>query len=112
VKDLDLLVEASAENGKKLAEALRSLGTDVNTAEFESLSEDRPAKGVVCRYPVEFITAIKGVRFQEAWADASETTSGDGLVLRILSKPHLFLSKMNTGRSLDAEDVLALRRSL
>ena len=59
-KDLDLLVETSPEGGKRLTAALKSLGTDVNPAQFGNLSEDRPARGVVCRYPVEFITAIRG----------------------------------------------------
>jgi hypothetical protein len=108
-KDLDLFVEASVENGKRLATALKNLGTDVNPVQFENLSEDRPARCVVCRYPVEFITAIKGVRFLDAWADGVQTTSAGGLPLCILSKPHLILSKTNTGRPLDADDVQALQ---
>lgn len=108
-KDLDLLVETSLENGKRLTEALKSLGTDADPAQVQNLSEGRPAKGVVCRYPVEFITAIKGVRFLDAWADGVQTTTADGLALRVLSKPHLILSKTNTGRSLDADDVKALQ---
>jgi hypothetical protein len=110
-KDLDLLVETSPEGGKRLAAALKSLGTDVNPAQFGNLSEDRPARGVVCRYPVEFITTIKGVRFLDAWADGVQTASADGLAFRILSKPHLILSKTNTGRPLDVEDVQALQTS-
>jgi hypothetical protein len=107
-KDLDLLVETSPESGRRLTAALKSLGTDVNPAQFENLSEDRPARGVVCRYPVEFITA-KGVRFLDAWADGVRATSAGGLPLRVLSKPHLILSKTNTGRPLDADEVQALQ---
>jgi hypothetical protein len=111
-KDLDLLVEATPKNGRRLTVALKSLGSDVKEPDqFASLSEDRPAKGVVCRYPVEFITAIKGVRFLDAWADGVQT-SADGLALCVLSKPHLILSKLNTVRLLDAADVKALQTPL
>jgi hypothetical protein len=107
-KDLDLLVETSPENRKALAAALKSLGTDVDPYEFESLSQERPSRGQVCRYPVEFMTAIRGVRFLDAWSDGVEA-SADGLAFRILSKPHLISSKTGTGRSLDADDVKALQ---
>jgi hypothetical protein len=110
-RDLDLLVETSPEGVKKLTAALKNLGVKVDPAQFENLSEDRPAKGAVCRYPVEFMTAIKGVRFLDAWANGVQTTSADGLVFRVLSKPHLILSKTNTGRLLDTHDVLALQTS-
>jgi hypothetical protein len=111
-KDLDLLVEATPENGRRLTAALKSLGSDVKDPDqFASLSEDRPAKGAVCRYPVEFITAIKEVRFLDAWADGVQA-SADGLTFRVLSKPHLILSKLNTGRLVDAADVKALVVSL
>ena len=107
-KDSDLFVETSSENKKRLAAVLKNLGTYVNQHEFENLCEDRRAKGTVCGYPVEFITAINGVRFLDAWADGIQT-SVEGLAVRVLSKPHLILSKMNTGRPLDADDVRALQ---
>jgi predicted nucleotidyltransferase len=107
-KDLDLLIEASQQNGKKLMEALKSLGTTFTKPEaLEKLSEDRRVKGSVCFYPVEYLTAINGVRFVDAWADAVPATV-EGVTVHVLSKPHLIVSKQNTGRALDAEDVKAL----
>jgi hypothetical protein len=54
------------------------------------------------------MTAIKGVRFLDAWAEGVRA-SADGLTLRVLSKPHLILSKLNTGRLSDAADVKGLQ---
>lgn len=54
-KDLDLLVDTSPENRKGLIVALKNLGAPFNQDRFEDLSEDRPAKGMVCRYPVDSV---------------------------------------------------------
>jgi len=111
-KDLDLLVEATSENAKRLMVALKSLECKVRDPEqFLNLSEDWRVKCAVCRYPVEFLTAINGVRFLDAWTDSIKT-SADDLTLRVLSKPHLISSKLNTGRPSDAADVKALQSSI
>ena len=107
-EDLDLLIEASPQNGKRLLQALKGLGTEFTEPDVaEKLSEDRRAKGSVCFYPVEYLTAINAVRFVDAWADAIPATV-DGMTVHVLSKAHLILSKQNTGRVLDDEDVKAL----
>jgi hypothetical protein len=92
-------------------EALKSLGTEFTEPDVaEKLSEDRRAKGSVCFYPVEYLTAINAVPFVDAWADAVPATV-DCITVHVLSKPHLILSKQNTGRALDAEDVIKQARS-
>ena len=110
-EDLDLLIETSPQNGNRLLEALKSLGTEFTEPDVaEKLSEDRRAKGSVCFYPVEYLTAINAVPFVDAWADAVPATV-DCITVHVLSKPHLILSKQNTGRALDAEDVIKQARS-
>ena len=107
-KDLDLLIEASPENGRHLRSALKILGTQVtNPEQFESLSEAQRAKGSFCRYAVDYLTAINSVRFVEAWDDAIRVVA-DGLTVRVISKRHLVASKQNTGRSIDESDAVAL----
>ena len=105
-EDLDLLVEVSAENWAKLALALEPLGETIPA--FRELSA---AKRYQCRlrfYPtVEFLTAIDRVPFDLAWSEGVLTTCG-GLVLRVLSKAHVILSKLNSTRRVDKEDVEAL----
>ena len=105
-KDLDLFVERSAANWKRLAAALKSVGTDLKDA-FEDLSANPKAKGIVSFYAVEYLTAIQGVTFPDGWSESVLVTVND-LTVRVLSKPHLILSKQHTGRPVDTDDVKAL----
>jgi hypothetical protein len=107
-KDLDLLVEPTPENGRRLRDAMKALGTcfkDPNAV--ENFSEDRHTKVALHRYPVEFLTAIDGPRFAEAWADAVLATV-EGKCVRIISRAHLITSKLPSSRAIDADDVKAL----
>jgi len=106
-KDLDILVEFSAENWPKLRIALRPLNADVRP--FEALSQQRKYKAKLRFYPtVELLTAIKGVSFSEAWAESVET-SFEGSRVRVLSKAHLILSKQGSRRPVDVDDIRGLR---
>jgi hypothetical protein len=106
-KDLDLLVEFSATNWDKLLRALRPLNAAVPA--FSALSVEKRYQARLDFYPsVEFLTAIEGVTFEQAWSDAVETTVDDLTVL-ILSRPHLIASKASSARTSDVQDVNALR---
>ena len=105
-KDLDLLVDFSADNWGRLARALRPLNAGVPA--FETLSAGKRYQAKLNFYPtVEFLTAIEGVSFEQAWPDAVETIVG-GVQVRVLSKLHLIESKRRGTRQLDAEDIKAL----
>lgn len=106
-EDLDLLVELSAENWPKLQIALRPLNDSVKP--FNELSQQRKYKRTLRVYStVEFITEIDGVSFAEAWSEGVECTF-EGLQVRVLSKPHLILSKKYSGRPSDADDIKGLQ---
>ena len=106
-KDLDLLVEFSATNWDSLLRALRPLNAAVPA--FAALSAERRYQARLDFYPsVEFLTAIEGVTFEEAWSDAFEAIVDD-LTVRILSKGHLISSKSSSPRVSDAQDAAALR---
>jgi hypothetical protein len=102
-KDLDLLVEPTAENWPKLQAALRPLNAGVPP--YEDLSPQRKYQAKLQFYEtVEILTAITGVRFADAWSESIEATFA-GLRVRVLSKAHLILSKLESHRSADADDV-------
>jgi hypothetical protein len=105
-KDLDLVVEPSAENWPKLQAALRPLNASVPA--FEELSQGRRYQAKLRFYEtVEFLTAIDDVGFAEAWAESIEIVFAS-LHIRVLSKAHLILSKQYSRRQVDVDDLRAL----
>jgi hypothetical protein len=105
-KDLDLLVEPSAENWRKLHVALRPLNASVKA--FEELSPERKYRARLDFYEtVELLTAIDGVSFADAWRESIETNVAD-IKTRVLSRPHLIVSKQRSSRQIDAADITAL----
>ena len=105
-KDLDLLVELSAENWPRLQAALRPLNASVPA--FGELPQARKYQGKLHFYEsVEFLTAVDGVSFVEAWRE-SITTSFADIQVRVLSKAHLILSKEHSHRQVDLDDIMAL----
>jgi hypothetical protein len=131
-KDLDLLVEFSAENWRRLQIALEHFHVPVRP--FDKLAQ-RPKPFRTKHDPVDFLTAIgsafskskssgallnsrrrlavasllHGVSFDEAWSDSIETSFGEkGLRVRVLSKAHVILSKEHSSRASDIDDVKKL----
>jgi predicted nucleotidyltransferase len=108
-KDLDLLVELSEENWPKLRMGLRPLNAGVPP--LDELSPLRKYHVKLAYYPsVELLTAINGIAFAEAWFESIEATVA-GLRVRVLSKAHLIVSKQQSGRSSDADDILGLQET-
>jgi predicted nucleotidyltransferase len=106
-KDLDLLVEPSAENWPRLQAALRPL--NVGVPPFEELSPERKYQARLHFYEtVELLTAIDGVSFADAWRESIETEFA-GLNVRGISRAHLIVSKRRGNRQLDADDIKALQ---
>ena len=135
VNDLDLLVEFSADNWPRLILALQHFGITVKRS-FEELSQGPKPFQDKQLDPVHFLTAIgaafsesessggsspnssrrlavaslhHGVSFGEAWSDSVETSFGEnGLRVRVPSKAHVILSKEDSSRASDADDVKRL----
>ena len=106
-KDLDLLVEFSPENWLNLAQALRPLNAGVKA--FEEISAKPKWQARLKFYPtVEFVTAINGVSFVEAWTQGTNITF-QGLTIRVLSKAHLIVSKQGSTRPVDLDDIRAIQ---
>ncbi|RKY25103.1 MAG: hypothetical protein DRP62_02140 [Planctomycetota bacterium] len=105
--DLDILIEATAENVQRLLTALENAGfataTMTNTedvlANEITVFDDRVRIDVQIRTP--------GVSFQDAW-NRRKTITYQGQKFFILSKEDLIRSKRACGRDVDMEDVRLL----
>lgn len=109
-KDMDIFVEPSVENGKKIIEALNEFG-------FESLhlsEKDFAEKGSIIQLGyepvrVDIITEIAGVSFYEAWDNRTEGTYGNEMVFFIGLK-ELIKNKEKSGRRQDVVDLDLLKK--
>jgi hypothetical protein len=109
-QDLDLWVRASAQNAKRVIEALRAFGAPLHDLTEKDLS----TPGVIFQIGVEPIridvmTLIDGVQFEEAWAERMISKFADQPVA-VLSKEHLIKNKLASARTQDLADVEALKR--
>lgn len=112
--DVDLWIEPSNENKKKLLTALEKAGiskgmiSEINKLDFRKHLVfsfwEKPEK-------VDFLTHINLVNFQDA-QEQMIIAEIDDLKIPFLHLKHLILSKINTGRSKDAADIEELQRIL
>jgi hypothetical protein len=105
--DLDILIEATPENSRRLLDALLDAG--LGTASFTNV-EDVLANEITIfrdRVRLDVQTSTPGVTFHEAWLHR-KTISYHGQEFFILSKDDLISSKRAAGRAVDLEDVRLL----
>ena len=105
--DLDILIEATTENAKKLLRALEEagFGTAALTRACDLVSHEITVFNDRVRIDVQ--TSTPGVSFQDAWS-RRKTVTYQGQDLFILSKEDLIASKRASGRQDDMEDVRLL----
>jgi hypothetical protein len=107
-KDLDLWVEASAENARCVYVALRAFGaplTNLTEADFARegffYQMGRPPTRV------DILMSIDGVRFADAWANRMDADL-DGVRVTLISRQDLITNKRATGRPQDLLDLANL----
>jgi len=106
--DMDILIEATHENARRLLQALREAG--LGTAELTS-PEEIVANAITIfqdRVRIDVQTQTPGIEFEDAWV-RRETMVYDGQPFFILSKKDLIASKSAAGRQVDMEDVRVLQ---
>jgi len=105
--DLDILIEASPENAKRLLDALvdARLGTAAMTSPQELLAKEITVFNDRVRIDVQ--TATPGIRFDEVWP-RRRTVEYAGEAFYVLSRDDLIASKRAAGRAKDLEDVRML----
>jgi len=103
--DLDIWVEASEKNSRKVYKSLTRFGSPLSQLTEESFCE----AGIVFQIGVaprriDILTHIDGVRFDDAY-EAKEVIELEGLRIPFLSKEDLLTNKKATGRQRDKLDV-------
>ena len=105
--DLDVLIEATPENGARLLDALleAKLGTALMTTPEEVARQEITVFNDRVRLDVQ--TRTPGLVFAEAW-ERRVTMTYQGVELFVVCKGDLVASKRAAGRPQDLEDVRAL----
>lgn len=108
--DLDILIEATPENARRLLEALivARLGTAEMTTPDEILAHEITIFRDRVRIDVQ--TATPGITFTDVWARRREMTY-QGQAFYVVARDDLIASKLAAGRPVDLEDVRLLRLS-
>jgi predicted nucleotidyltransferase len=105
--DVDILIEATPDNSKRLLDALLDAGlgsASLTTAEDILANEITVFKD---RVRVDVQTTTPGIQFADAW-QRRKTITYQGQKFFILSRQDLIASKRAAGRSVDMEDVRLL----
>ena len=110
-KDLDLWVEPTAENGRRVFRALALFGAPLAGVTADDFSQEglfyqmgRPP------VRVDVLTSVTGMRFQEAWLNRVERDLG-GIPAPFLSRDDLIRTKTALGRPQDLLDVEQLKKA-
>lgn len=105
--DLDILIEATAENVQRLLTAMADAGFGTATM---TNAEDVLAHEITVfndRVRIDVQTSTPGVSFQDAW-NRRKTVIYNGQQFFILSKEDLIRTKRACGRDIDKEDIRLL----
>ena len=109
--DLDVLVEPTPTNAKRVLEVLRAFGfgglkisqSDLDRAEMVIRLGQAPVG-------IDILTSISGVAFATAWKNRVRTTLG-GVKIAVLSAADFVRNKRAAGRPKDLLDIELLRPS-
>jgi hypothetical protein len=110
-KDLDVWVEASAENAPRVMRGLLAFGAPLMGLTESELTE--PGVGLQIGVPpgrIDVLTKISGVSFLEAWTRRIVANFGDDVRCDVIGLKDLLRNKRASGRLQDLADVDALER--
>jgi hypothetical protein len=105
--DLDVLIEPTLENAKRLLQAMSEAG--LGTASLASADEVLSTEITIFtdRIRLDVQTSTPGIVFDEAW-QRRVTMNYKGQSLEVVSLADLIASKRASGRDVDLEDVRIL----
>ncbi|MBI3203637.1 MAG: hypothetical protein HYZ29_19015 [Myxococcales bacterium] len=111
-KDLDVLVEATVANGRRLRAALTDFGFGTVAPAPSDLAVAGPG-WVLGRAPlrIDILTRIAGVTFRRAWANRVHARLDAKRRVPVISRPDLIRAKRAAGRPQDLADVESLRKA-
>jgi len=105
--DLDIIIEATPDNVKRLLDALLDAG--MGTASLTNVEDLLSNEITVFKdwVRIDVLTTAPGIDFQEAWK-RRETMMYQGQTFSVVSRKDLISSKKALGRAVDLEDVRLL----
>lgn len=102
--DIDIWVRPTLENARKVWQALEVFKAPKRNLSLEDLCDPDVVYQIgVAPFRIDFLTAIDGVSFDNAWKDRRETVF-DGVKIAILSRKELLANKRASGRPKDLAD--------
>jgi predicted nucleotidyltransferase len=107
-KDMDLWLRPTADNGRRVLDALTAFGTPFGDIVAESFTGPDLIL-MLGREPfrVDLLTHIPGVVFEDAWQRRLSVTL-DGVTIPLIAREDLITNKKAVGRLQDLADVEAL----
>ncbi len=110
-KDLDIWVDSSVENSKKVWKSLVEFGApldNVNIKDFQN--EENVFQIGIEPNRVDILMGLEDLEFNEAWK-SSKFYEFDSVRVKVLNIDNLITSKKNTGRLQDKLDVERLEKA-
>jgi hypothetical protein len=102
--DLDLWIGCTPENVRRVMSGLTEFGAPMDQIqEADLLLAGTVFQIGVSPNRIDILTAIDGVKFQEAWASRHSAQIGD-LEVPVISREHLIRNKRALGRTKDVAD--------
>jgi hypothetical protein len=108
--DLDVWIESTPNNAKRVMAALTAFGAPTNElgiAEGDFVRADVVAQLGLPPYRIDILTSISGVEFDEAWADRAEAEV-EGTTVPVIGRAAFIRNKQATGRTKDRADIESL----
>ena len=110
-KDIDIWIEPSAENARRVWDALVRFGAPVDSLSVADLHTPETVFQIgVEPNRIDLLTSIEGLDFEPAWSHR-ETSSYGELPISILGLDDLIACKRHAGRPQDLLDVTWLERA-
>lgn len=106
--DLDILLEPTDDNASRFASAVRKW-MPLSAGSVARIALPELYIRLEAPWFVDFLTSLEGIDFGEAF-DAAHLVRCGAASVRVLSLPHLLLTKRTRGEPKDLEDVEALER--
>lgn len=109
-KDIDIFVEASEDNSKRIINALKAFGfggIGLKETDFQESGQIVQLGNQPMR--IDIITSISGVMFETAWNNKNEGTYGD-IPCFFISLNDLMTNKKASARAQDIADLVILEK--
>jgi hypothetical protein len=110
-KDLDIWVDATPDNARRVFEALAEFGAPMDSVTVEDFANPELFFQIgIEPHRIDVMMQIKGLEFSQAWSNRVEANFED-VAIALLSKKDLLISKTAAGRPQDMIDIDRLRLS-